>query len=640
MGRKCKVILLLVLVTLIPMISTKVFAEEDSWSIYWYLCGSDLESEYGSATEDLAELLEVDLSENVTVVIETGGASAWQNDMVDADYLERYVYSSEGMECVEQLPSANMGESSTLADFLEFCNNNYPAEHTAVIFWNHGGGSSQGVAFDELYGYDSLSLGEIYAAFASVFELSEENPPLELAGFDACLMATVDTANTFSDIARYMVASEETEPGNGWNYSGWVSALVANPQMDGAALGTVICDSYREGCEMYGTEEEITLSVVDLGKIGALLTAYDNMGKEALSCACENSSFFSWFGRNAENAENYGGNTKDTGYTNMVDLQDLALNNSDILSDTCGEVLAALEECVVYKVNGIYRQQAGGLSCYYSYDGSIDDFNTYSEIGASEAFNYLYAFGLSGSLSEAGQEYVAEMGYEEVPQIDAIESSGEEDYPVYINDDGYGVMELSQEIINMLKGVYCQLAYFDEDEDIMIYLGRDNDISMDWENGIFTDNFRGVWGSIDGYLCYMEVIYEGEDYNLYSVPVLLNGEEYQLRVVYDYTTEEFEILGARKGLDDNGMSDRNLVKLKAGDEITTLHYSASLSDDDELQLVEVDTFTVTEDTFFEEAELGDGTFAMMFELVDFRNDSAYSEVILFTVEDGEIEVLY
>ena len=188
----------------------------------------------------------------------------------------------------------------------------------------------------------------------------------------------------------------------------------------------------------------------------------------------------------------------------------------------------------------------------------------------------------------------------------------------------------------MLKGVYCQLAYFDEDEDIMLYLGRDNDISMDWENGIFTDNFRGVWGSIDGCLCYMEVIYEGEDYNLYSVPVLLNGEEYQLRVVYDYTTEEFEILGARKGLDDNGMSDRNLVKLKAGDEITTLHYSASLSDDDELQMVEVDTFTVTEDTFFEEAELGDGTFAMMFELVDFRNDSAYSEVILFTVEDGEI----
>ena len=88
------------------------------------------------------------------------------------------------------------------------------------------------MAFDELYGYDSLSLAEIYDAFDSVYELSEENPPLELVGFDACLMATVDTANAFSDIARYMVASEETEPGNGWYYTGWVQALADNPQMN------------------------------------------------------------------------------------------------------------------------------------------------------------------------------------------------------------------------------------------------------------------------------------------------------------------------------------------------------------------------------------------------------------------------
>lgn len=65
-----------------------------------------------------------------------------------------------------------------------------------------------------------------------------------------------------------------------------------------------------------------------------------------------------------------------------------------------------------------------------------------------------------------------------------------------------------------------------------------NDIDMDWENGVFTDNFRGVWGSIDGNLCYMEIVYEGDDYNLYSVPVKLNGEDYHLRVVYDYSAED------------------------------------------------------------------------------------------------------
>lgn len=44
---------------------------EETWAVYWYLCGSDLESQYGCATEDLSEMLEVSLPENVTVVVET-----------------------------------------------------------------------------------------------------------------------------------------------------------------------------------------------------------------------------------------------------------------------------------------------------------------------------------------------------------------------------------------------------------------------------------------------------------------------------------------------------------------------------------------------------------------------------------------
>lgn len=57
-------------------------------------------------------------------------------------------------------------------------------------------------------------------------------------------------------------------------------------------------------------------------------------------------------------------------------------------------------------------------------------------------------------------------------------------------------------------------------------LETENDVTADWENGVFCDIFRGVWGSIDGALVYMELSYEGEDYKLYSVPVLPNGEEY------------------------------------------------------------------------------------------------------------------
>jgi len=144
-----------------------------------------------------------------------------------------------------------MGDAQTLKDFLAFAKENYPAKRTAVVFWNHGGGSVSGAAFDELYGMDSLSLAEMYQAFSEVFGENPENQPVDIVGFDTCLMATVDTAYTFSDIGKYLVASQELEPGNGWLYSGWLGALAEAPDLEPLALSKVICDSYDFEAKAY-----------------------------------------------------------------------------------------------------------------------------------------------------------------------------------------------------------------------------------------------------------------------------------------------------------------------------------------------------------------------------------------------------
>ena len=187
-----------------------------TWAVYWYLCGSDLESEYGAATDDLNEMLEVTLPPNVTVVVETGGAWMWMNELVDENHLQRYVYKGDELELVDQQPQGNMGSSRTFTDFLRFCKDNYPADRTMVVLWDHGGGSVTGVSFDENYDYDSLTLSEMRESFQNVYPLSEQNPPIDVIGFDTCLMATVDTAAVFRDVAEIMVASEEFEPGCGW----------------------------------------------------------------------------------------------------------------------------------------------------------------------------------------------------------------------------------------------------------------------------------------------------------------------------------------------------------------------------------------------------------------------------------------
>ena len=608
---------------------------DGSWAVYWYLCGSDLETNGGFATTDLCEMLEVVLPENVNVVIQTGGAAEWQNEDVDPTKLQRWLVNSEGLQLLEEQEAANMGDAQTLYEFLQFANENYPADKVAVTFWNHGGGSVSGAAFDELFGLDSLDLSEMYQAFDAVWPANAEDPALELVGFDTCLMATVDVASVFRNFAHYLVASEEVEPGNGWLYSGWLGELAKNPAMDGAQLGTAICNTYYEGCEAVGTEGQATLSVTDLSKVGALLEAYETFGQEALVAAAQDPGFFAQLGRAAAQSENYGGNTKEQGYTNMVDLGHLARQTAWMLP-SAQNVSDALEACVVHRVSGPYRAEATGLSCYYSYNGDIDDFNGYINMGTGIAFKHLYAYGLTGELAEGGEEYLASLDIDTLPQVVTLADKDWDGAPLDLNDEGTAILNLGSDAADVLAGIGFTLFYVDEANDQMLLLGTDNDMTADWENGVFYDNFRGVWGAIDGHLVYMELSFEGEDYNLYSVPILLNEEEYNLQVAYDFTAEEWSILGASQGLDESGMASKELRLLEEGDVITTIWKLASFSGDDEFEMYAADEVTVTAETSFGEAPLFDGRYSMVFEMWDAAGNAVYSDAVTFDCADGEI----
>ena len=86
---------------------------DGSWAVYWYLCGSDLETNGGFATIDLSEMMEVPLPEDVNVVIQTGGAAVWQNEYMDSSKLQRWLYNSDGLQLLEEQDTANMGEAQT-----------------------------------------------------------------------------------------------------------------------------------------------------------------------------------------------------------------------------------------------------------------------------------------------------------------------------------------------------------------------------------------------------------------------------------------------------------------------------------------------------------------------------------------------
>lgn len=608
---------------------------QDTWTVYVYICGSDLESRGGAASIDIGEIIAAKLPDNVRVLMQTGGAKTWQNNMVDPNFLQRYIYAQGNFTKVDQQPLASMGDPATLASFLDFGLTNYPADHNVFIFWNHGGGSVYGVAFDELYDNDSLTLNEMSQAF----QATKAQQSFEIIGFDTCLMSTIDTAKTFAPIAKYLVASEEVEPGNGWNYTDWLNALGQNPGVNGAQLGKIICDTYADGCESYGTDQQITLSVTDLSQIKPLVKAYDSIGQEALIAASQNpSKFLARLGRSAIAAENYGGNTKEQGYTNMVDIGSLVKNSQEILPDNAPNLLSALDNCIVYRVNGPYRQQSSGLSGYFSYNGNINNFSSFSQVAtASESFKHLFELLLNGKLTPPGKSYLAALGYDSDPQLTTLQNASLEDFPVSITADGSALLNLGSTTADLLKSVKTQLLYFDRSNDIILALGTDNDLIADWENGTFKDNFRNVWGAIDGHLVFMEITAITDTYNLYSVPILINDEPYNLRIAYDFNTAAYKILDANKSIETSGESDKNLRQLKIGDKLTTLHFMQKLSDNNtDLQQIPIDTFTLTTQPIFADIDMGDGDFAFMFEMTDMQNNTALSQVINFTVKDGKI----
>ena len=253
----------------------------------------------------------------VRYVIQTGGTKFWHNATVDEDKNQRFVIENGKMVMVEEGGQSNMGKSSTLADFLKWGVKNFSAEKMGVVLWDHGGGSIAGVCYDENEDWDALTLRELDAALLSVYQTMTDK--FEFIGMDACLMGTVETANIAASYARYMIASEEMETGAGWDYKEIGNFLAANPNADGAALGKIVCDSYMDSCRKEKDDAIATLSVIDLGKMDAVAQGFNVFAKSMYEAAGD-AKTLSAMSRKIVKADNFGGNNKSDGYTNMVDL--------------------------------------------------------------------------------------------------------------------------------------------------------------------------------------------------------------------------------------------------------------------------------------------------------------------------------
>ncbi len=639
--------------------------EDGTWTVFVYLCGSDLESGAGMASYDLEEMMAVSGSENIRFIVQTGGSSSWELN-VDEDRLQRYEICNGEATLVDEQKNDNMGDGAVLTDFLSWGVEQYPAARMGLIFWNHGSGSINGVCFDE-YTMDSLSLKEIDAALYSA--QARMTDQFEFIGFDACLMGTAETAAILTTHARYMIGSEDIIPGTGWDYYALGDYLTSHPEADGAALGEAICESYFESYENTYAEATVTLSVIDLGKMDALMGAFHSYAKDLYNLTKDEKALAEVL-RSIERAENYGGNNFSEGYTNMVDMGGIAAAGLDC-SDYARTVLDALDDAVVCMVNGEMRGGASGLSMYYplQVQGS-EELNILREICLSPyymAFVDKITYGLTSAGDIAGYEneevmdggsdwgsgdytYDAENDlyyYEEDFDdywdfVDDYEISGSSsaitfDVEPNIDEDGYYNFTLSEEGLYNAASVQGSVYMLSDDGQDVIDLGLTCDIIADWETGYFCDNFDGYWFSLpDGQNLAVYIVEEGDGYDIYTCPILLNGEETYLRICHEYVeTGEVTMLGTWSGVEEHGAAARETKPLEAGDVIVPLYYAYETEGWTECEYVgEEYVYTVGDSMIFE--ILPDGEYLYGFYIDDFYGDYYETDYINFTVDGYDI----
>ena len=341
--------LLLAAILLVALLPVSALAANPTFTLMIYLCGTDLESDGGLAAEDLREMIASNVTPGgkLTVYIQTGGTKKWSVQGLKNGAAERWTLDSDGLAKLESLGKTDMGDGATFTSFLQYGFANFAADRYGLILWDHGAGASDGVCYDELTG-NSLNMQEIYASLTTASKSKNYNK-FAMVGFDACLMADYEMAVHLAPFAETMIASEETEPGEGWSYKGWLPALAKNTNIDMHKLGKQIVDSFIKSVQSAGYGEFGTLSVIDLTALDTLRAAVEKMAG-SLTGQLDGGNFND-LSRLRQNARSFG-ETSDAA-SDMIDLGVFATLFESYDTNAAAQLQSALADVVVY--NGYTR---------------------------------------------------------------------------------------------------------------------------------------------------------------------------------------------------------------------------------------------------------------------------------------------
>ena len=605
------------------MINNEVpMGEKDTWTIFVYMCGSDYESKNGAASDDIQEMVKANTSGNIKVVVQTGGAKKWRNTNINEDKIQRFEINNGKMDLKyeksiydENHNIRSMGNPDELYEFLSWGIKNYSSERMGVILWNHGGGSSDGICYDENVEMDALELGELELAFCQTRK--EMTSRFEFVGFDACVMQNIETANIMVPYAKYMVGSETAELRKGFNYTGFIDLLSTYPHMPTIDVCKEICESsykdYMTSITGIVSTGSVVFSVIDLGSVDKFLYEFNNVARE-LNNTIGTDKFYTVLNK-IQNSQRFGAGQIDiynmldnikndissayaakdalvdiidynkkasvlswyknaTGLSMFICSEYAQLQNYNNLRNVCiSPYLMNYYEAILYGTNygdldKYYQNRTDWLNSDDYYDDTFGFVNNIFKNEKDYRKNYAY------------NEYYSNVNYTDkwfsvlknktgVCILDEISNIVCEK-TLYFDDNHHMNMELKKESLNKVSDVKYTVfsKVYDEKEgtDVYIELGTTDQVDYDNDTGKIVDTFDGKWLTLPNGLPLAIIASQREEnYIRYVSPCYINNDYVYLYCVRNTETNEIEIEGYADTYDNKFIQSKVFSQLEYGD---------------------------------------------------------------------------
>ncbi|PKL60371.1 MAG: hypothetical protein CVV33_03015 [Methanomicrobiales archaeon HGW-Methanomicrobiales-4] len=326
-----------------------------------YAAGGSLETDYGLITDDISQMVTGignTTPDTLEILVAYGGSKkpGWEGmtiqnisglaaDLADDDSLNR-------SEVLARFPEASMGSSAALGEFLSWIHTHYHYDRIFLVLIGHGEAYT-GMLFDQNHKDDPLTLPELVKAL----QIGGFN--VELIGFDTCLMSSLEVASVVSGYASYMIASEESEPAEGWQYETLVSYLAENPDAPAEGYGDALLQSYLQN-PIQGK----TLSLLKLDEAGSVTASLDRLSKELIPILATSSGYRT-LAQAFNSSQQFGLNgdgTLDPATMDLVDVAEQIGLVDPVLLESTTDLIDATRRMVILSVHDDAVPRAYGVA--------------------------------------------------------------------------------------------------------------------------------------------------------------------------------------------------------------------------------------------------------------------------------------